>query len=119
MARLRHASAITLLCLLSAPAPRAMQAPAAQKPELVLPAQTTVNHLAFSPDGRLLASGGLSDNALHLWEVATGFQVRTLDASVGGGEYGQSGVTAIAFGPGNRYVAAGYFDGSAVVWEVA
>jgi WD40 repeat protein len=38
----------------------------------------TVRSVAFSPDGRLLASGS-DDGTVKLWEVATGSLVRTLE----------------------------------------
>jgi WD40 repeat protein len=63
--------------------------------------QNEVPSLAFSPDGRLLASGGHSfrNNLINLWEVATGKLVRTLP----------SAGDAVAFAPdGGTLDSAGY-----------
>ena len=112
---------VLMVAVLSSSAPRAMQIPAAaSRPELVLQTgQSTVSQVAFSADGRLIASGGFNDNAVHLWEVASGFQLRTLESTASSGDFGQLGVSAIAFGPANRLVAAGFMDGGAAVWEIA
>ncbi len=66
----------------------------------------------FSPDMRFLATGGLESN-LHLWEVKTGREIRTL-----------RGHTAMllhaAFSPdGSRLASAGWWDNTARIWDVA
>ena len=40
--------------------------------------------LAFTPDGRVLASGGLGDRFVHLWDVEKGRLLRELEQNVGG-----------------------------------
>jgi WD40 repeat protein len=40
--------------------------------------------LAFSRDGRLLASGGVGYNFVHIWDVETGQLIRELEENVGG-----------------------------------
>lgn len=58
-----------------------------------------VYSLAFSPDGRTLASGGW-DGAIYLWDVATGLQL--------GATRGQGSIHALLFTPdGNKLIAAG------------
>jgi hypothetical protein len=67
--------------------------------------------VAFSPDGRLLASGSL-DATIKLWEVASGREVRTLSGHTGG-------VTSVAFSPDGRLLASGSLDATIKLWEVA
>lgn len=50
--------------------------------------------LAFSPDGRTLASGGWQDNAVYLWEVATGQRRRQIPHPTGS--------KSVAFAPDGR-----------------
>jgi eukaryotic-like serine/threonine-protein kinase len=67
--------------------------------------------LAFSPDSRLLATGG-RDGAARLWEVETG---RPHGPSLG--HAGQ--VTGVAFGPDGRLLATLDEGGTVRLWQTA
>ena len=108
-----------------------------------------VNSVAFSLDGRTLASLGGRDSTIKLWDVATGREIATLTgyslvfspdgrtlASLGGSNTiklwdvatrreiatltGHSfGVNSVAFSPDGRTLASGGGDKTIKLWDVA
>jgi WD40 repeat protein/Flp pilus assembly protein TadD len=67
-----------------------------------------VTSVAFSPDGKYLATG-CNDNSARVWEATTGTQV----AQVSHGDW----VRSVAFSPDGKYLATASDDNSARVWE--
>jgi eukaryotic-like serine/threonine-protein kinase len=70
-----------------------------------------VTAVAFSPDDKLLASGG-DDATIRFWDVVTGKETRTLKAHSGR-------VTGLSFSPKGERLASSSADGTVKVWDVA
>ncbi len=74
----------------------------------------TVRVVAFSPDGRTIASGS-DDKTLKLWDVASGRELRTLTGHA-------SHVTTVAFSPDGRTMVSGSSESdnnTIKLWDVA
>ncbi len=71
-----------------------------------------VNHAAYAPHGRLVATGG-QERTIRLWDAATGRTVQILRGHT-------DDVTALAFSRDGRFLLSGSFDADETVrlWDV-
>ncbi len=68
-----------------------------------------VKSVAFSPDGKTLASGG-GDNVIHLWDIGTGKRKMTLTGHT-------HWVFSLAFSPDGKTLASGSVDSDIRLWD--
>lgn len=73
--------------------------------------QGTNRCLAFSADGKILATAGSEDGTIRLWEVATRKEIRSLKGH-------HKEVCSLAFSDG-RWLTSGSWDTTALVWDIA
>ena len=73
--------------------------------------QSSVNSVAFSPDGSLLASGS-DDNTVKLWVISTGQELRSLTGHIWP-------VFAVSFSPDGRLLASGSNDADVKLWDIS
>jgi RNA polymerase sigma factor (sigma-70 family) len=72
---------------------------------------TPLRSVAFTPDGKFLASGG-GDRVISFWDPATGKEIRRIEVP-------EQSVGAIAFSRDGKLLAGAGMNGAVILWDAA
>jgi WD40 repeat protein len=78
-----------------------------------------VYHVAFSPDGKYIASSG-TDGNVYIWEVSSGREIARLSPLLKHdiSPYLSYSALSVAFSPDSKYVVSGSTDKTIRIWEI-
>jgi WD40 repeat protein/serine/threonine protein kinase len=75
--------------------------------------KTFITALAFSPDGKILATAaGFNESDIHLWDTATGQEIGSLKGH-------HSWVSSLVFWPDGKKLASASADQTVRIWDMA
>ena len=74
----------------------------------------SVDSVAFSPDGPLLASGDF-DGTVRLWNASSSAGLQPIGQPLAAAD----AVNSVAFSPGSPILSAGGYDGTVRLWDIA
>jgi WD40 repeat protein len=74
----------------------------------------TIVALAFSPDGKIIATGTQQNSIIKIWDVSTGKHITSLKNP----KHDREGVWSISFSPDGKLLASGRGDGTIDIWDV-
>ena len=80
------------------------------EPVIQMEHSSSVESVAFSPDGKFIASGSY-DKTIKLWNVKTGKLIYTLKGH-------RDSVLSVAFSPDGKFIASGSADKTIKLWNV-
>jgi WD40 repeat protein len=79
---------------------------------LLIQSEEVIESIAYSPDGRMIATGGSFQNQLvRLWDAQSGALLRTLEGHT-------SGVNSLEFSPDSQFLASASYDGTVILWGI-
>jgi WD40 repeat protein len=77
-----------------------------------IPGGTSLDGMAITPDGKLLAEVSRTSDKVYLWDLSTRQQVAVIT------DPGGKGTNSATFSPDGKTLAIGDSDGSTYLWDI-